>query len=108
MRIHIHLQEADGRARPITGRPGQSLMRAAQAADVDGIAADCGGCLTCATCHVIVDDAWLLRLPPPQADELAMLEMTAAPREPGSRLSCQIVLAPKLDGLRARLPNTQY
>ncbi len=37
-----------------------------------------------------------------------MLDMTAAPREPHSRLSCQIVLAPELDGLVARLPATQY
>ena len=44
----------------------------------------------------------------PSADELAMLEMTAAPREPRSRLSCQIVLGPELDGLVARLPATQY
>ena len=48
------------------------------------------------------------RLPPPGADEAAMLEMTAAPREPDSRLSCQIVLDPELDGLVARLPATQY
>jgi ferredoxin, 2Fe-2S len=108
MAIRVHLREADGLTRDIQGRDGQSLMRAAQAAGVDGIAADCGGCLSCATCHVIVDADWLARLPPPDADELSMLEMTAAPCEPGSRLSCQIVLDPTLDGLRARLPATQY
>ncbi|MEP7281351.1 MAG: 2Fe-2S iron-sulfur cluster-binding protein, partial [Rubrivivax sp.] len=59
---------------------GASLMRAAVDAGVDGIAADCGGCLSCATCHVIVDPAWADRLPAPSADELAMLEMTAAER----------------------------
>ena len=108
MSLTLHLQEADGRQLTITGRAGQSLMRAALAAGVDGIAADCGGCLNCATCHVIVDADWLPRLPAPAADELAMLEMTAAPREPGSRLSCQIALDPTLDGLRARLPTSQY
>ena len=108
MPIQVHLREADGRVYAIEGRDGQSLMRAALAAGVDGIAADCGGCLNCATCHVIVDADWLLRLPAPAADELAMLEMTAEPRESGSRLSCQIALDPALDGLSARLPVTQY
>ena len=108
MAIHIHLREADGRVYAIRARAGQSLMRAALAAGVDGIAADCGGCLNCATCHVIVDADWLARLPAPAADELDMLEMTAAPLESGSRLSCQIALDPELDGLSARLPVTQY
>jgi 2Fe-2S ferredoxin len=108
MAIQVHLREADGRVHDIRGREGQSLMRAALAAGVDGIAADCGGCLSCATCHVIVDAHWLARLPLPAADELAMLEMTAAPRESGSRLSCQIALDAELDGLSARLPIAQY
>ena len=64
--------------------------------------------MSCATCHVYVDSDWLARLPPPSADEDAMLEMTAAPRLPTSRLSCQLQLAPELDGLTATLPETQY
>ena len=35
----------------ITSKTGRSLMQAAQSGGVDGIAADCGGMLTCATCH---------------------------------------------------------
>ena len=108
MAIQVHLREADGRGYDIQCREGQSLMRAALAAGVDGIAADCGGCLNCATCHVIVDADWVARLPAPSAEELDMLEMTAAPRESASRLSCQIALEPGLDGLSARLPVTQY
>ncbi len=94
--------------RSIQAKPGQSLMKAAAAAGIDGIAADCGGCLTCATCHVYVDPAWLAQLPAAKADELAMLEMTAAPRQATSRLSCQIALAPALDGLTVVLPPNQY
>ena len=101
--------DTPGGTRPRRGRRrGRSLMRAAQAAGVDGIAADCGGVLSCATCHVVVAPEWAARLPPPEADEAAMLEMTAAPREAGSRLSCQIVLGPRWTGLVARLPATQY
>jgi 2Fe-2S ferredoxin len=106
--IRVHLIEADGRRHSVQGKPGRSLMRTAVDAGVDGIAADCGGCLTCATCHVIVDAAWADKLPPPTADELAMLEMTAAPRQPTSRLSCQLVLGSELDGLVVQLPATQY
>ncbi len=107
-RITIHLQSASGTTQTLQAATGQSLMQAAVAAGVDAIAADCGGCLSCATCHVIVDDAWSPQLPPLDTDEAAMLAMTAAPREPGSRLSCQIRLSPALDGLRVRLPTTQY
>ncbi len=83
-------------------------MQAAQSAGVEGIAADCGGSLTCATCHVMVREPWASQLPPPSADELAMLEFTAAPRLPHSRLACQIQLTEALDGLTVDLPATQY
>lgn len=106
--ITVHLIEHDGRRHTLRARTGASLMRAATGAGVEAIAADCGGCLNCATCHVIVDPGWLARLPPPSLDEAAMLEMTAAPRQPGSRLSCQIALDETLDGLVVQLPSTQY
>lgn len=106
--IKIHLVAAGGAETTLEVRTGQSLMQAAVAANVDGIAADCGGLLTCATCHVYVREPFAAQLPPPQADELGMLEFTAAPRRPTSRLSCQIDLQPALDGLTVDLPATQY
>jgi ferredoxin, 2Fe-2S len=87
---------------------GQSLMQGATHAGIEGIAADCGGSLSCATCHVYVDEAWLDKLPAPSADELSMLELTAAERLPNSRLSCQLMATEALDGLRITLPPTQY
>lgn len=107
-RLVIHVTAADGGTRTLEARAGRSLMKAALDGGVDGIAADCGGCLTCATCHVIVAPEWAAKLPPPSADERSMLEMTASPAEPTSRLSCQIELTPALDGLAVRLPATQY
>ena len=92
----------------ISSKTGRSLMQAAQSGGVDGIAADCGGSLTCATCHVMVREPWASQLPPPGADELAMLEFTAVLRQPNSRLSCQIQLTDALDGLTVDLPATQY
>ncbi len=104
----LHLVHADGRAVTIEGPEGRSLMQAAVAAGVEAIVADCGGTLSCATCHVVVDEPWRSRLPAPSADEDAMLELTAAPREAGSRLSCQIVVSAALDGLVARIAARQY
>ena len=89
-------------------RPGRSLMEAASDAGIDGIAADCGGLLTCATCHVTVNENWVAQLAPASNDEQAMLEFTAVPRHKNSRLSCQIQLTPALDGLSVELPTTQY
>ena len=106
--IEIHLIAHDGTRRTIQARVGQSLMRAAVDAGEEGIAADCGGCLNCATCHVIVDAAWADRVGPPSDDEGYMLEMTAAPQQPNSRLSCQIALDESMDGLVVQLPPTQY
>ena len=51
---------------------------------------------------------WATRLPAPSAHECSMLEMRASAREPGSRLSCQLLLTPARDGLRLRLPANQY
>jgi 2Fe-2S ferredoxin len=106
--IEIHLVAPDGARRTISARVGQSLMRAAVDAGEEGIAADCGGCLNCATCHVIVDPAWMARVGPASDDEGYMLEMTAAPQQPTSRLSCQIPLDESLDGLVVQLPDRQY
>ena len=106
--IAVHLLEPDGTRHVLAAPVGTSLMRAAVAAGIEGIKADCGGVMTCATCHVYVDAQWLDRLPSPSSDEDAMLEMTAAPRRSNSRLSCQLQLSPALDGFVAALPETQY
>ena len=106
--IKIHLVAPDGAETELEARAGDSLMQAAVAANVRGIEADCGGLLTCATCHVYVREPFASQLPPPQDDELGMLEFTAAPRRANSRLSCQIALSPALDGLTVDLPDTQH
>ena len=108
IKVHLHGPASAPGETVIEGRPGESLMQAAIAANVKGIEADCGGLLTCATCHVYVREPFASRLPPPQDDELAMLEVTAAPRQPTSRLSCQVALGPELDGLQVDLPASQH
>jgi len=107
--ITIQLVPADSAApSQIHCKPGQSLMQAAVAANVDGIEADCGGLMTCATCHVYVREPHASQLPLPGDEELGMLEFTASPRKPNSRLSCQIQLTDALDGLTVDLPESQH
>lgn len=87
---------------------GESVMQAAVSNGVSEVVAECGGTLACATCHVYVDDADVEQLGEPGPDEEEMLGFTASPREPGSRLSCQLTLSPPLDGLVVRVPPEQY
>lgn len=86
---------------------GTSVMQAAVLHGVDGIVAECGGSCMCATCHVYVQEGQLAMTPAMQPDEDAMLEGTASPRRPNSRLSCQLVVSPEMDGLVVYTPETQ-
>ena len=97
----------DGSVQGLEAPEGVSVMQAATGAGVAGIIAECGGSAMCATCHVIVDDAWAGQLPPPLANELEMLECTATERLPTSRLSCQIKLTAAMQGLVVRIPERQ-
>ena len=99
--------QTDGSETTVDAARGESVMRAAVRSNVDGILAECGGSLTCSTCHVYVDEGWLARLEPIEQDEAEMLEYTAAERRPNSRLSCQIKMRDELDGLRLAVPECQ-
>jgi 2Fe-2S ferredoxin len=86
---------------------GTSVMQAAVAHGIDGIVAECGGSAMCATCHVYLDEGDLARAPEMQPNEDEMLEFTASPRKASSRLSCQLVMTPELDGITVYLPEEQ-
>ena len=86
---------------------GQSIMQVAMGAGLPGIVAECGGSAMCATCHVYVAPEWVDLLPPALANELEMLECTQSPRQPGSRLSCQIKVSDALSGLVVTMPASQ-
>ncbi len=103
----IHIIRADGSERDIEAADGASIMQAVTSAGEDGIVAECGGSAMCATCHVYVDDAWADQLPEPLANELEMLDCTAAERRPTSRLSCQIRISPALDRIIVYFPDRQ-
>jgi 2Fe-2S ferredoxin len=95
--------QPDGKRQDVEATAGKSAMETAVANNVRGIDAECGGSCSCATCHVIVDDAWASRLPPKSRDEDATLDYAAGVR-PNSRLSCQITVSAALDGLVLHLP----
>lgn len=82
-------------------------MRAAINGDIGGILADCGGAMTCATCHVYIDPAWLPLVGAADETEQAMLEAAIDPTE-NSRLSCQVVLSDAYDGLIVHVPKSQF
>ena len=106
--ISIRFIHPDQTQQDIQARPGDSLMKAAVDANVKGIEADCGGTLTCATCHVMIGAPWSAQLPPPVPDETDMLDFASSPVTPESRLSCQVRLTPELDGMEVRLPTSQH
>src|SRR5476649_2445359 len=78
--------EPDGREVALELAPGNSLMRGAMDAGIEGIEAQCGGACSCATCHCYVRPEWLDKLQPPSDDERLMLSNVAAERRPNSRL----------------------
>ena len=88
--------------REIMGESGLSVMEVIRDAGIDEILALCGGCCSCATCHVHVDPEFAAKLKPMGPDEDDLLDSTSD-RDAGSRLSCQIELTDALDGLKVRI-----
>ena len=84
---------------------GWTIMEAAREANLEEIPAICGGCCACATCHVYVNNAWIDKLGEIDYNtpEIELLEYEKNFDEKRSRLSCQIMLTKKHDGLIAHL-----
>lgn len=104
--IRVTYIEADGTERTGEGKPNFSVMEVAQLAGVEGIIAECGGACSCATCHVLVDPAWMDAVGAATEVETELLEFSEYVA-PNSRLSCQISLTQALDGLIVRVPPKQ-
>ena len=89
----------EGKEHVIESEDGLSVMEIVRDAGVDELLALCGGCCSCATCHIYVDHAFAGRLPQMTDDENDLLDSSNY-RNESSRLSCQINFGPALDGLR--------
>ena len=99
---NIIFVKTDGSEHKIVVENGTTVMEAGRDANL-GIEGTCGGCLSCATCHVIVDEAWFPKTGVPSEDEVDMLDLAFGLSET-SRLGCQIALSDDLDGLKVTIP----
>lgn len=91
-----------GEERTVTAESGLTVMEAIRDNGFDELLALCGGCCSCATCHVHVDPAFRDLLPPMSEDEDDLLD-SSSDRDGDSRLSCQLDFTDALDGLRVRI-----
>lgn len=96
----------DGSEQTVDAPDGESVMRVALQNDVPGIIGECGGELSCGTCHVYVGDEWADRVDPQSEDERELLDMMDDVR-PESRLCCQIRVRPEIDGFTATVSDHQ-
>jgi 2Fe-2S ferredoxin len=94
--------ERDGNRKLVEAPLGMSVMEIARKNGVD-IEGACEGSMACSTCHVIVESEWFRKLAAASEDEEDMLDLAFGLTKT-SRLGCQIVMSPELDGLVVRLP----
>jgi 2Fe-2S ferredoxin len=102
----INYRHADGAVTAVNADHG-SVMQAAVRNDISGIEGECGGELSCATCHVFVCSSWKDKVGDASYDERDLLEMVENTR-PESRLSCQIKVTAELDGLIVDVPGASF
>ncbi|MGO4749369.1 2Fe-2S iron-sulfur cluster-binding protein [Streptomyces sp. 2MCAF27] len=96
----------DGTERAVEGAVGDSVMQIAVRNGIPGLLGQCGGVLSCATCHVFLDERNADDFAPISEDEDEMLDCTAIEREVSSRLSCQLTLT-EGQHVRVTVPETQ-
>jgi len=96
----------DGKKKIVDVPTGLSVMEGALQNNIDGIDADCGGSMACATCHIYVSENWVNKIEKIHDAEQDMLDMAYEPKK-NSRLSCQIIVSNDLDGLEVTTPIKQ-
>lgn len=102
----VYVDDA-GEERAVDASVGDSVMSAAVRAGVPGIIGECGGCLSCGTCHVWVREEYRDQVGEVGDMEDDLLDLAVGDRGAGSRLSCQIEVTPQLDGLTVDVPGEQ-
>ena len=96
----------DGKTNIVDVPVGLTVMEGALQNNIQGIDADCGGAMACATCHVYVSENWFNKLEKMEDAEQDMLDMAYEPKK-NSRLSCQIIISNDLEGLEVTTPIKQ-
>lgn len=100
--VTITVVNRDGSENTVTGAEGRSLMEVIRDNGIEDMLALCGGCCSCATCHVYVASASMDRLPPMSDEEDDLLESSDYRLE-GSRLACQLPISSAMEGLIVRI-----
>ncbi|MEM7569856.1 MAG: 2Fe-2S iron-sulfur cluster-binding protein [Pseudomonadota bacterium] len=95
---NLVVTDMEGNTREVEAEIGISVMEVIRDNDFEDMAALCGGCCSCATCHVYIDENWIGKLDKVEADEDELLSM-AESRQANSRLSCQIEMSEELSGM---------
>ena len=98
----LYVTTREGETLELNGQSGLSVMEIIRDGGVDELLALCGGCCSCATCHVHVDAAFADKVAPMGEDENDLLD-SSDDRDETSRLSCQIPFTDDLDGLRVTI-----
>ena len=96
--VKLVVTDKDGRDVVVDARPGLSIMENIRQLP-RSVEAVCGGLCSCATCHVLIDEESMRRLPPRRYEERVMLATSRSFDTQRSRLSCQIKVTAELDGL---------
>jgi 2Fe-2S ferredoxin len=104
--LHITFIDAQGKSHELEAEEGATVLDVARKYGFD-LEGACEGSMACSTCHVIADPKWFDKLPPASEEEEDMLDLAFDVRET-SRLGCQIVLTPDLDGLVVTIPAQHY
>ena len=107
--IKVHFKTTNGEIETVECPEYNTVMEASkyysQDSYIENIDAECGGACACATCHVIVDDKWIDKVGKPKGDSAEQELLDYEPKaSENSRLSCQITLDEKLDGLIVHIP----
>ncbi|MBX3565025.1 MAG: 2Fe-2S iron-sulfur cluster binding domain-containing protein [Sphingomonas sp.] len=100
--IRVTFIATDGTTRDAIAKDGDRLLEVAQN-DGQPLEGTCEGQMACSTCHVLIAAEDFARLPPASEDEEDMLDLAIGASRT-SRLACQIVLTPDLDGITVRMP----
>ncbi len=95
----LNVTNRSGEETTVEVSSGLTVMEAIRDNGFDELLALCGGCCSCATCHVHVDPSFMDKLPAMSEDEDDLLD-SSDHRTENSRLSCQIPFTDDLDGLK--------
>lgn len=100
--MKLNVVTREGVESVIEAAAGLTVMEALREGGADELLALCGGCCSCATCHVHVDPSFKDKLPPMSEDENDLLD-SSEHRDENSRLSCQVPITSALEGMKVTI-----